>query len=86
MVLDSSNNLFKLSQPRSGANFVESQSRNMSKEEGLKQIVQQKTEKESVVLSDRTLIFRNSVFNIESGRTYNALHQVLPTEQKVLGC
>ena len=59
MVLDSSNNLFKLSQPKSGANFVESKSRNLSKEEGLKQIVHQKTEQESVVLSDRTLIFRN---------------------------
>lgn len=43
MVLDSSNNLFKLSQPRSGANFVESENRNLTKEEGLKQIEQQKT-------------------------------------------
>ena len=84
MVLDSSNNFLKLLQQKSGARFVETQSRNMTKEDGLKMILQNMTDKETIVMSERTFIHRGQVLAINSGRTHDALQGYLTEGQKVL--
>ena len=77
MVLDSSNNFLKLSQKKSGARFEDTYSRNMTKDEGLKMMLQQMTPQDRFVMSDRALILRGQILAVNSGRIHNALEGYL---------
>jgi hypothetical protein len=56
----------------------------MTKEDGLKMILQNMTDKETIVMSERTFIHRGQVLAINSGRTHDALQGYLTEGQKVL--
>lgn len=83
VVLDSNHNLIKLSQSEAGAQFIEQSCRNLGKEDALKQIVKQKKSNQSMIISERSVICRDQVLNIESGRTYEALKNCLSPDYKV---
>ena len=80
LVLDSNHNLIKLSQSEAGAQFIEQSCCNLGKEDALKQIVKQKKSNKSIIISERSVICRDQVLNIESGRTYDSLKNCLSSD------
>ena len=59
-------------------------SRVLNKHEGLKQALSQRTEDESVIMSDRALTFRDQIHVLDSHKVHDALQGSTTKDQQAI--